>query len=98
MARVLAEIAELLELAGENPFKIRAYAQGARIIEAQDRPVSDLIAGGDLARTRGIGATLSQQITQLVREGVIPLHEALKKTFPQGVRDMLRVPGLGPKK
>ena len=98
VARVLAEIAELLELAGENPFKIRAYAQGARIIEAQDRAVSELIAGGDLARIKGIGSTLSQQITQLVREGAIPLHQELKKTFPQGIRDMLRVPGLGPKK
>ena len=98
VARVLAEIAELLELAGENPFKIRAYAQGARIIEAQDRAVSELIAGGDLARTKGIGSTLSRQITQLVREGAIPLHQELKETFPQGIREMLRVPGLGPKK
>jgi DNA polymerase (family 10) len=98
VARVLAEIAELLELAGENPFKIRAYAQGARTIEAQDRAVSALIAGGDLARIKGIGSTLSQQIAQLVREGAIPLHQELKKTFPQGIRDMLRVPGLGPKK
>ncbi len=98
VARVLAEIAELLELAGENPFKIRAYAQGARTIEAQDRAVSELIAGGDLARIKGIGSTLSQQIAQLVREGAIPLHQELKKTFPQGIRDMLRVPGLGPKK
>ena len=98
VARVLAEIAELLELAGENPFKIRAYAQGARIIEAEDRPVSELIAGGELGRIRGIGSTLSQQITQLVQEGAIPLHQELKNTFPQGIRDMLRVPGLGPKK
>jgi DNA polymerase (family 10) len=98
VARVLAEIAELLELAGENPFKIRAYAQGARIIEAQDRAVSTLIADGDLTRIKGIGATLSQQITQLVREGALPLHLELKKTFPQGIREMLRVPGLGPKK
>ena len=98
VARVLAEIADLLELAGENPFKIRAYAQGARIIEAEDRPVSELIAGGELGRIKGIGYTLSQQITQLVQEGAIPLHQELKNAFPQGVRDMLRVPGLGPKK
>ncbi|RPH90484.1 MAG: DNA polymerase/3'-5' exonuclease PolX [Desulfobacteraceae bacterium] len=98
VARVLAEIAELLALSGENPFKIRAYAQGARIIEALDRPVSEWIAAGELARIKGIGSTLSRQITQLVGEGTLPVHQELKKTFPQGIRDMLRVPGLGPKK
>jgi DNA polymerase (family X) len=98
IAYILQEIALLLELSGENPFKIRAYTEGARIIESQEAPVSELIRSGVLSQIKGIGKTLSLQITQLVQEGSIPLHEELKKLFPEGVREMLRVPGLGPKK
>ncbi|MBI5582575.1 MAG: DNA polymerase/3'-5' exonuclease PolX [Deltaproteobacteria bacterium] len=98
IAAVLNEISQLLELAGENPFKVRAYAQGARVIEAQDRPAAELMGSGELARIKGIGATLSQQIAELVREGETALHRELKKKFPEGIREMLRVPGLGPKK
>jgi DNA polymerase (family 10) len=98
IAGVLNEISQLLELAGENPFKVRAYAQGARVIEAQDRPAAELLRSGELARIKGIGASLSQQIGELVREGETALHRELKKKFPEGIREMLRVPGLGPKK
>lgn len=98
VAQILTEIALLLELAGDNPFKIRAYAEGARIIESQDLSVSELVRSQTLARIKGIGPTLSRQITQLVQEGSIPLHEELKAVFPQGVREMLRIPGLGPRK
>jgi len=98
VAQILNEIALLLELSGENPFKIRAYAEGARIIEAQKSPVSELVRSGTLSQIKGIGKTLSLQITQLIQDGSIPLHQELKATFPEGVREMLRVPGLGPKK
>ena len=98
VARILNEIALLLELSGENPFKIRAYAEGARIIESQEAPVSELIRSGILSQIKGIGKTLSLQITQLIQDGFIPLHQELKAAFPEGVREMLLVPGLGPKK
>ncbi|MGA3085861.1 MAG: DNA polymerase/3'-5' exonuclease PolX [Thermodesulfobacteriota bacterium] len=98
VAQILNEIALLLELSGGNPFKIRAYAEGARIIEAQESPVSELVRSGTLSQIKGIGKTLSLQITQLIQDGSIPLHQELKATFPGGVREMLRVPGLGPKK
>ena len=98
VAQILGEIALLLELSGENPFKIRAYGEGARIIETQDVPVSELIRSGTLSQIKGIGKTLSLQITQLIQDGFIPLHQELKTAFPEGVREMLRIPGLGPKK
>ncbi len=98
VAQILNEIALLLELSGGNPFKIRAYAEGARIIEAQESSVSELIRSGTLSQIKGIGKTLSLQITQLIQDGSIPLLQELKATFPEGVREMLRVPGLGPKK
>ncbi len=98
VAHILGEIALLLELAGENPFKIRAYAEGARIIEAQESPVLELVHSGRLSQIKGIGKTLSQQISQLIQDGSIPLLQELKAAFPDGVREMLQVPGLGPKK
>ncbi len=52
VARILGEIAVLLELSGENPFKIRAYAEGARIVRAQETPVSELVRSGTLSRSR----------------------------------------------
>lgn len=98
IAGILSEIALLMELAGENPFKIRAYAEGGRIIEAQDLPVAEMIRTGTLGKIKGIGQTLSKQIQELVQEGKIQVHEELKKAFPEGVREMMRVPGLGPRK
>lgn len=98
VAQILAEISELLELAGENPFKIRAYAQGARLMETHDAEVGELVRSGALQKIKGIGTTLAQQITQLVQEGTFPLWEELKTRFPIEIREMLRVPGLGPRK
>jgi DNA polymerase (family X) len=98
VAHILNEIALLLELSGENPFKIRAYAEGARIIESLNVPVSELIRTGTLSQIKGIGKTLSLQISQLFQNGFIPLYQELTTAFPQGVREMLQVPGLGPKK
>jgi DNA polymerase (family X) len=98
VAHILNEIALLLELSGENPFKIRAYAEGARIIEAQESPISELVRSGLLSQIKGIGNTLSRQISELIQKGSIPLYQELKASFPDGVLEMLRVPGLGPKK
>ena len=98
VAQILSEIALLLELSGENPFKIRAYGEGARIIEALNMPVAELVRSGALSQIKGIGKTLSLQITQLIQDGSVPLHQELRAAFPEGVREMLRVPGLGPKK
>jgi DNA polymerase (family 10) len=98
VAQVLAEISELLELAGENPFKVRAYAQGARLLETHDAEVGELIRSGGLQKLKGIGNTLAQQITEFVQKGTFPLWEELKSRFPIEIREMLRVPGLGPKK
>jgi len=98
VAQILNEIALLLELSGENSFKVKAYAEGARIIESQDQPIADLIHTGALGKIKGIGTTLSRQISQLIQEGSIPLYKELKAAFPEETREMLRVPSLGPKK
>jgi DNA polymerase (family 10) len=94
----LEAIAVLLELQGENPFKIRAYAQGARALEALDSPLDVLIAQDRLATVRGIGSALADKITTLHQSGELPFYDQLKAKVPPGLLEMLEIPGLGAKK
>src|SRR6201746_2008901 len=98
VAEVLVEIGVLLELKGENPFKTRAYANGARTIEALDEPLATLVAEKRLGEIKGIGEALEQKITELVETGELKYYEELKASIPPGVIEMLEISGLGPKK
>ena len=98
VAQVLNEIAQLLELKGENPFKVRAYENAARIVEGLSADLSDLIKSGRLTEIRGIGKSMSDHIAELVKTGRLKEYESLRKSVPAGVMEMLRIPGLGPKK
>lgn len=98
VAAVLHEIGLLLELSGEQPFKSRAYYNGARTLETFAGDLSRLVAEGKLAELPGIGKTLAAQITELVTTGRLPYYEELKATVPAGVLDLLKIPHLGPKK
>lgn len=96
IARVLGEIADLLELKGENPFKIRAYRNAATSVA--DLP--ERIAGYDAPRLLtlpGIGKDLATRIRELVDTGTIPYHEELRREFPPTLLDLLRLQGVGPK-
>src|SRR5262249_12010909 len=95
---ILNEIGTLLEIQGENMFKVRAYYNAARTIEQLDKELSDVVASGELGELRGIGDTLKEKITTLVTTGKLPWYENLKKKTPAGLFSMLRVAGLGPKK
>ena len=98
VAQVLNEIAQLLELKGENPFKVRAYENAARIVEGLSADLTDLIESGRLTEIRGIGKNMSEHIAELVKTGRLKEYEGLRKSVPPGVMEMLRIPGLGPKK
>lgn len=98
IASVLEEIAVLLELQGENPFKVRAYQQAARTVTVMEEEPAGLVEGERLADVPGIGKALSQKITELVRTGRLAYLDTLRAAVPAGLVDMLRVPGLGPKK
>ncbi len=99
IADVLNEIATLLELKGENPFKVRAYQTGARTLEAiEDAELSRLIAAGELGSIKGMGEALVQKITELHTTGKLEFFEKLKASIPPGMVELLEVPGLGPKK
>jgi DNA polymerase (family 10) len=98
VAEVLVNIATLLELKGENPFKSRAYQNAARTIEALSEPLDKLVAEARLAELKGIGEALQQKITELVTTGRLQYYEDLKAATPPGLVAMLDIPGLGPKK
>ena len=98
IAGVLDEIATFMELTGENPFKIRAYSAGARILENMTEDLGGLIDGGKLADIPGLGEALVDKITTLRRDGVLPFHQKLKASIPAGLLEVMQIPGLGPKK
>lgn len=98
VAEILTEIGTLLELKGENPFKTRAYANGARTIQALNEPLEKIVAEKRLGEIKGIGEALEQKITELVTTGKLKYYEDLKASIPPGLIEMLQISGLGPKK
>ncbi len=98
VAEILVEIGVLLELKGENPFKTRAYANGARTIEGLHEPLATLVAEKRLGEIKGIGEALEQKITELVETGKLKYYDDLKASIPPGLIEMLEISGLGPKK
>lgn len=97
-ARVLEEIAAMLELAGDNPFKVRAYENGARALFAFPGDLDAAVASRELLKTPGIGAGLFANIETLVKTGSLPYYDELRERFPPGLRECLRIPGLGARK
>ena len=99
IAEVLEDIGVLLELKGENPFKIRAYGSGARILESMEQDeVERLVAANDLDSVKGIGTALAQKIGELHATGRLEFYEKLRDSIAPGLVEMLEVPGLGAKK
>jgi DNA polymerase (family 10) len=98
VAAILEEIAVLLELQGENPFRANAYAKAGRTIAQLETNLDDIVKAGTLAEIPGIGETLRDKITLLVTTGKLPFYDDLKAKTPPGFIEMLRLPGVGPKK
>ncbi len=98
VSQVLQEVALLLELKGENPFKVKAYSHAARTIEILEEDLEAMVREGRLKEMKGIGEALAQHIAELVNTGRLRLHEDLKTSIPPGHLEMLKIPGLGPKK
>lgn len=98
IAAVLDEIAVLLELTGENPFKVRAYSAGARTLETMPEDLDEMIRTGGLGELPGMGEALVDKITTLRRDGVLPFHQKLRASIPPGLLEIMQIQGLGPKK
>jgi DNA polymerase (family 10) len=96
IARILAEIGDLLEIKNENPFKIRAYRNAADALVHLETPVSAMPAG-ELRAIPGIGKDLAGKITELIETGSARYHQELLQEFPPTVLDLLHVQGVGPK-
>ncbi|MCL0094284.1 DNA polymerase/3'-5' exonuclease PolX [Dehalococcoidales bacterium] len=97
IAKVFADIADLLELKGENPFKIRAYQKVVRSIEHLPVEVEQLVAEDKLREIPGVGEAIAKKITELVTTGHLGYYEKLKAEFPEGISTLLDIPGVGPK-
>ena len=98
VADILVDIGLLLELKGENPFKTRAYQNAARTLQQLDEPLAKIVSEERLGEIKGIGEALQQKITQLATTGSLKYYDELKASIPAGMREMLEIPGLGPKK
>lgn len=100
IAEVFEQMAELLEFKGENPFRIRAYHNGAKAMRDLEEPVASILAdpSRQLTDVPGIGKTLVDKIGVLISTGSLPQLLELQEQFPASVLAMARVPGLGAKK
>jgi DNA polymerase (family 10) len=97
-AKVFQDIADLLELKGENVFKIRAYQKAARAIEHYPRELESMVEEGQgLQSIPGVGEAIAKKATELITTGKLGYYENLKAEFPQGITNLLTVPGVGPK-
>ena len=100
IARLLGEVADLLEISAANPFRVRAYRNAARTVADHPDPLAELVKGGefDLTDLPGIGGGIAKEITTLVETGALPQRQELVATIPSGLLELLRIPGLGPKR
>jgi DNA polymerase (family 10) len=99
IAAMFDQAADLLEIQGENQFRVRAYRRAARTIEGLPQSVRNLLAAGsNLAELPGIGKDLAGKIADIVKSGRFALLDALKKKLPGDLGDIAALPGLGPKR
>ncbi len=100
IARTFDEIADLLDIQGANPFRVRAYRNAARTIGTLNTPVESILKhdGRELEQLPGIGADLAGKIGVLCRTGGLPLLGQLKRKTPESLVTLLRIPGVGPKR
>jgi DNA polymerase (family 10) len=98
VVHILDMCGTLLALRGENPFRCNAYHNGARAVEQLPDDIETLVAEGKLSGVRGLGETLVEKVSTLVTTGRLDFYEDLKAKTPAGLVEMLRIPGMGPKK
>ncbi|HNY66074.1 MAG TPA: DNA polymerase/3'-5' exonuclease PolX [Deltaproteobacteria bacterium] len=99
IAAVLNRTAELLEIEGSNPFRVRAYQNAARIVESEGRSIAEMVdEGEDLTRFPGIGEDLAGKIREIVGTGTLSLLQSLQEELPEGLPALMGIGGLGPKR
>ena len=98
IARVFQDVADLLELKGEIPFKVRAYQKAARAIEHLPTEIEQMVKeGSNLRDIPGVGEAIAKKTMELVTTGKLRYYEELRAEFPEGISALLDIPGVGPK-
>jgi hypothetical protein len=97
-AALLSTIGTILDLQGENPFKVRAFHNAARTIEGLEVNFGKLIDENTLGELPGIGKAMVEKLTELHRTGKLKYYEELRASVPAGVLEIMKLPNLGPKK
>ncbi len=99
VASVFQEIADRLAIQGENAFRVRAYENAARVLQGYGPNLTDMVARGeDLRQIPGIGHDLANKIREVVETGKSAYLEKLRAQMPAAITELLKVPGLGPKR
>ncbi|WP_297529813.1 helix-hairpin-helix domain-containing protein, partial [Thiohalobacter sp.] len=99
IAAIFDEMADLLEIEGDNPYRVRAYRNAARTVRHLGRELSDMVERGeDLTRLPGIGKELAAKIVEIVNTGHARALDKLHRRVPASLETLLKIPGLGPKK
>lgn len=98
ISNALDEASVLMELAGDNPFRVRAYSNASRIVRAYAGNLAEAVSDGSIRSIKGIGPNIAAHITELLESEDPPFLVELRSKFTEGILDMLRIPGLGPKK
>ncbi|MDH5174989.1 MAG: helix-hairpin-helix domain-containing protein, partial [Elusimicrobiota bacterium] len=95
--KLLQEIGQLLELKGENPFRVRSYEKAAQNVSSLTEPIEKLVSNDKLQTIPGIGEGIAKKIKEYLETGKLKYFEELKKAFPEGLLEIMSVPGVGPK-
>ncbi len=97
IAQVFWHIAILMEIKGGEPFKVRAYQRAAQSMEAFSVPIEKLVAENKLKEVSGVGDAIAKKVTELVATGHLKFYDDLRSQFPDGLFELLTIPGIGPK-
>lgn len=97
LAEIFRNFAQILEIKGDNPFKIRAYLRAAQSLENVTEDLEDIERQGRLKEIPGVGHDIARKIAEFIGYGRIKSYDELKKTIPAGLLELLSIPGIGPK-
>src|SRR5687768_12142856 len=95
IAQVLEQIASLLELKGENPFRVRAYRTAARAVATFPGDLAEALTSGELASVKGVGPATMELAGEVLSTGHSALLDQLKDEIPPGLAEMMKISGLG---
>jgi DNA polymerase (family X) len=97
IARIFAQIADLLEIQQESTFRVNAYRKGSRALESLSEDIEAVAARGELRKIGGIGERLAEKIEEYLRTGTVAYFDELQETLPPGLADLMTIPEVGPK-